>query len=104
MAELRYIALRERPALLAEAAIRDIAKKHRAAAAQILLAWALARGTAAIPKSVSPRHLRENFAAQNLLLDAEDMARIAGLACGRRLLSGNHGASPYTQEWLWNHE
>ena len=100
----RALKLPDEPVLLADAVIRDIARKHRATPAQILLAWALGRGTAVIPKSVSPRHLRENFAAGNLRLDAEDMARITALECGRRLLSGNHGASPYTQEWLWNHE
>lgn len=92
------------PTLLRDALIGEIAKKHRATAAQVLLAWALARGAAAIPKSVSPKHLRENFAAANLRLDAEDLARIAGLACGRRLLSGEHAASPYTREWLWNND
>ena len=92
------------PALLSDAVIADIARARRATPAQVLLAWALARGTAAIPKSVSPRHLKENFAAQNLRLAADDLARIDGLACGRRLLTGRHGASPYTQEWLWHHE
>ena len=94
----------DEPRLLADPVIGAVARKHRATPGQILLAWGLARGTAVIPKAVSPRHIKENFAAQNLRPDAEDLALLAGLARGQRYISGDHGmaASPYTQARLWD--
>ena len=92
------------PVLLSHKTVVSVARKHHASPAQILLAWGLARGTTVLPKSVSPRHLRENLAAQAIRLDAEDRAALAALACGWRYISGGHErmpASPYTQTWLW---
>lgn len=92
------------PVLLTQKTVVNLARKHHASPAQILLAWGLARGMTVLPKSVSPRHLRENFAAQALRLDAEDMAELAALDCGWRYISGGHerlSATPYTPAWLW---
>lgn len=92
------------PVLLDNEVIADIAKKHQAGPGQVLIAWALARGTVVIPKSVTPKRLQENFAAQKLKLDSEDMERIASLERGWRFLSGDNfcsAGSPYTLEWLW---
>ncbi len=95
----------DEPILLDNEVIIDTARKHRASAAQILIAWALARGTVVIPKSVRPERLRENFKAQELQLDREDMERIAGLERGWRYVAGDgfcSAGSPYTLSWLWN--
>ncbi len=95
----------DEPILLDNEVIVETARKHRASAAQILIAWALARGTVVIPKSVRPERLRENFKAQELRLDREDMERIAGLERGWRYVAGDDfcsAGSPYTLSWLWN--
>jgi len=54
----------------------EIAEEHDATAAQVSLAWLLAKGAAVIPKSSSPDHIRENLAARDLTLDEDELARI----------------------------
>lgn len=67
--------------------ITRIAAKHQATAAQVILAWALALGYAVIPSSTKRENLRSNLAAQTLKLDADDMAAIAALERGERLVN-----------------
>lgn len=52
---------------------------------QILLAWALARKLAVIPKSTSHSRLVENFEAANVQLSAEDVKRISDLNLNLRV-------------------
>ncbi|MHA6641181.1 aldo/keto reductase [Mesorhizobium sp. A623] len=54
-----------------------IAARHEATPAQIALAWTMAQpGVIAIPKASRPEHIRQNIAAQDLLLTAEDLAEL----------------------------
>ena len=66
-------------ALLQEPAIVEVAAKHGATPAQVVIAWHLALGASVIPKAGDPTHLKENFAAQDLTLDADDIAAIDAL-------------------------
>jgi alcohol dehydrogenase (NADP+) len=79
----------DEPVLLQDPTIAAIAAEHGATAAQVLIAWAVRRGTSVIPKSVDPRRMQENLAAAELTLIDEDMRRIAGLERRRRYLDGN---------------
>ncbi|NHN42759.1 aldo/keto reductase [Halorubellus sp. JP-L1] len=54
----------------------DIAAKHDATPAQVSLAWLRAKAVTAIPRSSSAAHIEENYAARELELDDEDVARI----------------------------
>ncbi len=55
----------------------DIADKHGATAAQVRLALLLSKeNVVVIPKSTSEAHIRENYEAQHLNLDEDDIARI----------------------------
>lgn len=65
--------------LLADAAVAAIAAKHQATPAQVVIAWHLAIGNVVIPKSVTESRIRENFAALEVPLDADDIAAISGL-------------------------
>ncbi len=66
-------------ALSAESLLADIGRAHGATAAQVALAWVLALpGTLAIPKAGQERHLRENLDALDLVLTADDLARLDG--------------------------
>lgn len=57
--------------------LSDIAVRHNASAAQIALAWALAqKQTMVIPKAGSELHVRENRAAADIVLTAEDHAAL----------------------------
>lgn len=65
--------------LLSDPVIVEIAGKHGISPAQVVLAWHLAKGTVAIPKSVTPARIAENFAAADITLDAADIAAIDAL-------------------------
>ena len=60
--------------------LREVAEKHGATPAQVALAWLLSKeAVAAIPKSATPGHIRENYRALDVELDAEDVERIDGI-------------------------
>ena len=94
----------ERP-ILEDPVIRGIGDRLGYTPAQVLLAWALQRGTAVIPKSTNPGRLAENFAAAAAALDARAMKEIAALDEHRRYVTGSFWAregSPYTVAGLWD--
>lgn len=62
----------------------EIAAGHDATTAQVMLAWHLQQGRQVIPKSVRPARIRENFAALDLELTAEELARVDALELGVR--------------------
>lgn len=93
------------PVLLEDPAIAEVAAKHDASPAQVLIAWALKRGTVVIPKSVNADRIRQNLAATELTLDDDDMAKIAELDRHRRYVDGAFWAvegSSYTVAGLWD--
>lgn len=96
----------DEPILLQDPTILRIAARHGVQAGAILLAWALARGTVAIPKSINPERLRQNLSAVEVKLDAGDMLEIGGLDKGYRYLDGSFWqsapGSPYTVADLWD--
>ena len=65
--------------VLQDPLLAEIAAKHQATVAQVALAWALQLGYSVIPSSTKRENLVSNLKAQQLQLDAEDMARIAQL-------------------------
>ncbi|PEN10357.1 aldehyde oxidoreductase [Longibacter salinarum] len=94
----------DEPILLEDPVIGGIADDHGATPAQVLISWAIHRGTAVIPKSVNEGRIKENFASKDLQLTDEDMERIAELNRERRYVDGSFFAmngSPYTMEDLW---
>lgn len=67
--------------------IRAVAEKHDATPAQVSLAWALSKDhVAVVPKSGTPSHIRENYAARDLELDDEDVAKIDGIDREKRVV------------------
>ena len=58
-------------------ALRDVAARHGASAAQVALAWLLRQdGMIVIPKATREEHVRDNRRAADLTLDAADLAVI----------------------------
>lgn len=95
----------DEPILLDDPTITQIAERHDATPAQVLISWAIHRGTAVIPKSVTPHRIEENLAAADVQLTDADMDAIAELDRGRRYVDGSfwaEGDSPYTMAELWN--
>lgn len=72
---------------LKDVTIQDIANKHQATPAQIVLAWAMQSGYAVIPSSTKRENLASNMKSSDLSLDADDMARISALDRQQRLVS-----------------
>ncbi|KRE81545.1 aldo/keto reductase [Arthrobacter sp. Soil763] len=65
--------------LLESPVIAEIAAKHNATPAQVVIAWHLAIGNVVIPKSVTESRIRENYAALDVTLDETDVQAINGL-------------------------
>lgn len=80
---------------LNDSVIIQIAEKHNATAAQVILAWAMGEGYAVIPSSTRRENLESNLSALTLKLDEADRAAISGLDCNDRLVSPE-GLAP---EW-----
>jgi len=73
--------------VLKDPVLTQIAEKHQSTVAQVALAWALQLGYAVIPSSTKRENLASNLLARSLELDADDMARIAGLERNGREVS-----------------
>ncbi len=64
----------EQARMLGDAALKDVAQRHKATPAQVALAWLLRQpGIVTIPKATSLKHLDENIAALDLKLTADDL-------------------------------
>jgi len=64
--------------------IRAIADAHGKTPAQVILRWHLQEGRSAIPKSVTPARIAENFAVFDFELTAADLTSIDALDTGVR--------------------
>jgi len=67
----------EQGALARNARLDAVAGRHNVTAAQIALAWVMSRkGVIAIPKASRQEHVRQNAAALDIALTAEDFAEL----------------------------
>jgi diketogulonate reductase-like aldo/keto reductase len=74
MPVIAYSPLGQGGTLLKRKALIAVARRHDATAAQIALAWALRhKNVLAIPKAATSAHLRENAAAAQIQLSADDL-------------------------------
>ena len=72
------------PSPLSHPAITGLASKLGKTPAQIILRWHLQHGFCAIPKSVHPERIAENFAVFDFALTDAEVASIDGLDTGVR--------------------
>lgn len=75
-----------------------IGERYGKSAAQVVLRWLVQRDVVAIPKSVRPERMAENFDVFDFELDDADMAAIVTLDTGESSFVDHH--SPETVEWL----
>ena len=73
--------------VLGDPVLGAIAKAHGATTAQVALAWAMQLGYAVIPSSTQRANLASNLKAPQLHLTDADMAQIAALERGERLVN-----------------
>jgi 2,5-diketo-D-gluconate reductase B len=71
--------------VLEDKVIGNIAERHGATPAQIVLAWAMQLGYSVIPSSTKRANLENNLKAIDVQLSDGDLAQIAALDSGRRL-------------------
>lgn len=69
---------------LQDPTINEIARTHDRTPAQVMLRWHLQQGRSAIPKSVTPSRIAENFDVLDFELTPEDLAAIDSLDTGVR--------------------
>lgn len=65
--------------------LKGIADKYQKTIAQVIIAWGIQRGILMIPKSVTPKRLKENLESQDLFLTIEELASINQLNRGKRV-------------------
>lgn len=63
--------------LINDEIISKIAKKHKKSNAQVILRWHIQNDLIAIPKSVTPERISQNFQIFDFKLDADDMSEIS---------------------------
>ena len=92
------VLLTEHPTIVA------IADARGATPGQVLIAWAIERGTSVIPKSVNPSRIAENFGALDVQLTSDDMESIAALDRHQRKVDGRFWflGETYSEETLWD--
>lgn len=93
--------------VLTNPVIEKLAAKLNCSAAQVVLAWLMQRGFSVIPKSVHMERLKENFAAQSVTLDEDDMKEIEALDKHHRFVDGSSFAvdgSDYSIANIWDEE
>lgn len=95
----------DEPLLLEDPVVKRIAEENNIKPGQVLINWALQRGTAVIPKSVTPERIRQNLASADLSLRKNEYAQLDQLDRHRRYVSGEFWApegSPYTVANIWD--
>jgi 2,5-diketo-D-gluconate reductase A len=61
-----------------------IAQKHQRTVAQIVIRWHIELGNVVIPKSITPKRMKENLNVFDFALDEQDHAVIRSLETGKR--------------------
>jgi len=95
----------DEPILLEDKTIQDVASRLGVTPAQVLISWAIQRGTVVIPKSSHPERLQQNLDAAGVRLNDADMQAIGTLDKHRRYVSGSFWqipGGPYTLSNLWD--
>jgi len=93
------------PNLFEAPEILSLAKTRGVTPGQLMLAWAVCRGTIAIPKSSNPQRLADNLAAGSLELSADELALIDAIETNHRFVHGRFWeveGGPYTVANIWD--
>jgi alcohol dehydrogenase (NADP+) len=95
----------DEPNLFDHPILKQVAAKREVSVAEVLIQWAVKRGTAVIPKSVNPDRLRQNLRSRYLTLSDLDMEIISHVDRHYRFIDGSFWEFPgssYTVANLWD--
>ena len=73
---------------MALAEVVEVAAEMGKTPAQVLIRWAVQRGTSVLPKSVTPERIAGNLAVLDWELSEAQMARLSGVEAQERMLHG----------------
>ncbi|KAG4922201.1 hypothetical protein AAZX31_18G189200 [Glycine max] len=96
--------------LINDQKVDRIANKMNKNPGQVLVKWAIQRGTSVIPKSTKPDRIMENVSVFNWELPERDFKTLSNMPDQRRVLDGedlfvNKSAGPFRSvEDIWDHE
>lgn len=93
------------PNLFEHPLIMKIANRRKISTGQVMLAWAVTRGSVAIPKSSNPGRMVENLATGSIELSSQEMASIDSIEILHRYVHGRFWempGAPYTVANLWD--
>jgi alcohol dehydrogenase (NADP+) len=93
------------PPLLENEVVKSTAEKEGITPAQLLIAWAIDRGTVVIPKSTSAQRIAENFAAASHQLSPEARSALEGIDIRHRYVTAVSWSIPgvtYTGDSFWS--
>ncbi|RDX68596.1 hypothetical protein CR513_52392, partial [Mucuna pruriens] len=96
--------------LINDQTVDRLAKKLNKNPGQVLVKWAIQRGTSVIPKSTNPDRIMENVSVFNWELPEQDFKALSNLPDQRRVLDGeelfvNKSAGPFRSAAdIWDHE
>ena len=93
------------PGPMEDPVIKSIADKYHKTPAQIMIRWAVQRGTICIPKSIHENRILENCSIFDFELSEEDMSAIKALDKGYRYARPTF-LFPEGTDWkdVWDHE
>lgn len=92
------------PNLFDDDVIKSLAAERKITPGQVMLAWAVNRGTAAIPKSSNESRLKENLASAEIEFSPEEMAQISEANKNHRFVHGKFWETeggPYFADEIW---
>ena len=92
------------PNLFDDQAIQSLARQRDISAGQVMLAWAVNRGTVPIPKSSNAQRLKENLAAAEIEFSPEEISRVTESNVDHRYVHGRFWemeGSPYKADEIW---
>ena len=84
----------DEPNLFDMATIREIAEKHKAHPAQVLIGWHVQRGASVIPKSTTKSHIVSNLMSGDIDFDKDDIKAIRALDKNYRYITGKFWDCP----------
>lgn len=66
--------------------LSDIGIKYKKTPAQVILRWLYQNNIVAIPKSIHPERIKENFTIDDFTLSLDDMQKIEAMDIGKSLI------------------